>query len=145
MYVSTGILRYSPVTNSCPSLRVDIDHGIIGYYRSLVPKHIQLNKQKHDPHISVVRKEQPPLMEYWGKHEGETVEFVYDGLLQFGSVYCWLDVWSLPLEAIRTELGLPIRSPFVVPPAGYTHCFHFSVGNVKNTGTIFDNVREPLM
>lgn len=134
LYQSSGILKYNdPSEKVGYRLVVEIDPGITDYYRALIPPWFpKLNRQLYPPHISVVRREVPPLPELWGLHEGEEVEFTYDNVIQNGKVYWWLNCFSARLEEIRLELGLPVDSPYTRPPEGYLKCFHSSLGNTKN-------------
>ena len=126
LFTSTGTLRYG-VTN----LVLDVDQGLSDYYRALMPKSIRTNKQMYPAHISVVRKENPPNMELWGKYAGELIEFQYSNVIRNGTVYYWLDAWSKRLEEIRLELGLPVDSPYTRPPDGMSKTFHITLGNIK--------------
>lgn len=117
---STGILEYGN-GNSGLKLTVKIDPNIYFYYRSLIPKAICLNHQKFEPHISVVRKEIPQNMNFWGKYEKEKVEFEYDSFVYHGEIYYWLNAYSKRLEEIRLELGLPLSRKI----------FHITLGNIK--------------
>jgi hypothetical protein len=83
-------------------------------------------------HISVVRKEVPPVLSAWEKYQNEPINFNYSPEIHFGSVYIWLNVFSTELEAIRRELGLPVSSQYTLPPEGFVKCFHCSIGNFKN-------------
>jgi hypothetical protein len=130
MYKSMGIFSYS--VPPLLSLRVAIDPEITRYYRSFVPKWIVSNRQMYAPHISVVRKETPPLMGHWGKYEGHEVEFEYENIVRFGEVYLWLNCFSVRLEEVRIELGLPVHSPYTLPPEGFNHCYHTTIGNFKD-------------
>lgn len=112
-------------------LVVEIDSEISGYYRSLIPKWIHSNRQLYPPHISVVRKEVPKIMAAWNKYDGQEIEFWYENIIHFGSVYLWLNAFSSRLEEIRVELGLPISNIYTLPPEGYTKCFHITLGNFK--------------
>jgi hypothetical protein len=129
MFTSTGILRYGD--DPC-KLVLEIDQQISDYYLRLLPKSISYNRQKYRAHVSVVRKEIPVNMEFWRKYEGEEVEFFYEGIVRFSENYCWLNVFSVRLEEIRLELGLPVDSPFTLPPAGFSKCYHTTIGNFKN-------------
>lgn len=128
LYSSVGTLRYFQGDFGY-KLIVEIDPQIMEYYRSLLPKYIKTNKQKYAPHISAVRKEVPN--EYWGKYEGEKIDFYYSPIIQFGKVYCWLNCYCKRLEAIRLELGLPVSSPYTRPPEGFEKTFHVTLGNFK--------------
>jgi hypothetical protein len=130
LFESWGPLRYSIGTASY-KLVVEVDKGIVNYYRDLLPKYIYLNRQMYAPHISVIRHEVPPNLEHWGKYEGEEVRFFYKPSVRHGTVYYWLDVFCVRLEEIRLELGLPVSSPYTRPPDGFSKCFHCTIGNVK--------------
>lgn len=110
---------------------MECDQAIADYYRALIPKYKKPAPQRYGAHVSVVRKEIPDLAA-WGRHEGESVEYVYTGTVYFGRVYCWLNVFCTRLEEVRTELGLPVRSEYTLPPEGFTKCFHMTIGNYKN-------------
>lgn len=129
MFRSVGTLRYH--NEPLLKLVVDIDQEISNYYRSLLPKYIKPNPQMYGAHISVVRREIPPNMEFWGKYEGEEIEFFYEPGVKFDKVYCWLNVWCNRLEDIRKELGLPVFSKYTIPPEGFLKCFHTTIGNFK--------------
>ncbi len=126
---SSGTLRY----HSDPyKLTVEVDPEIVRYYRSLVPKSIKLNQQMYAPHISVVRNEIPKNMEVWGKYDGQKIMFCYSNWVYFGTVYAWLNAFSEELERIRIELGLPVRTEYIRPPADkWIKCFHITIGNQK--------------
>ena len=130
LYKSIGTLRYENKGGKY-KLIVEVDQGISDYYRSLIPKWITVNPQMYRAHISVVRREIPVNLEYWGKYEGEKIEFSYEGIVRQGTVYFWLNVFCVRLEEIRKELGLPVRSEYTIPPEGFTKCFHCTIGNQK--------------
>lgn len=136
LYKSSGKLRYSHHEGAVGfKLILEVDPGIASLYRALIPKHVGLNHTRYDPHISVVRREQTVNMDYWGKYEGEEVEFEYDTEVHHGKVYWWLNAFSTRLEEIRVELGLPISSEYTRPPDGYEKVFHITLGNTKFLGT----------
>ena len=112
-------------------LNVMVDPGIVSYYRSLIPKYVHLNPQAFAPHISVVRRETPVNMDFWGKYEGEEVKFAYGNVVHHGKVYYWLNAFSERLEEIRLELGLPVSTEYTRPPDSYTKVFHITIGNTK--------------
>lgn len=126
LFFSSGVIHYRP-----DHLVVDVDQEITRYYRSLLPKTIYLNTQMYSSHISIVRKETPRHPQFWGKYEGQTVGFYYNNVIRNGTLYYWLDVFSIRFEIIRVELGLTVSSPFIEPPPGFLHCFHTTLGNVK--------------
>lgn len=128
LHKSTGVLRYS---KDGLNLRLSVCQGIVDLYRDLLPKSIRLNRQAFPAHISVVRKEVPPRMEFWRKYEGERLDFHYSPVVHHGKVYYWLNAFSTRLEAVRLELGLPVHSQYTLPPEGFTKCFHVTIGNIK--------------
>ena len=126
LFKSTGKLHYGET-----KLVVEIDQGLSEYYFSLVPKYVKLNPQRYGAHISVVRKEVPPKMEYWKKYQDEPIEFFYDPFIFNGTVYYWMNAFSSRLEEVRHELGLPVSSEYTRPPGGFFKCFHMTLGNTK--------------
>lgn len=132
LHTSIGTLHYS--VGHSHSLRVNIDQGIMLYYRALIPKSISTNKPMYEAHISVVRKETPVHLDHWEKYEGHEVEFQYEPIVRFGEVYCWLNCFSVRLEEIRVELGLAVHSLYTLPPEGFKKCFHSTIGNFKELG-----------
>lgn len=130
LYSSIGRLKYD-VGEFGYKLILEVDPELVNYYRSLVPKWIKINRQMYAPHISVVRKEIPPNLNEWGKHEGREVEFAYANIVYNGTIYYWLNAFSGRLEKIRQELGLPVTSEYTRPPDGWIKCFHITIGNRK--------------
>lgn len=130
LYTSKGTLRYEK-RGDAYKLIVEVDQGISDYYRSLIPKWIAVQPQMYPAHVSVVRKETPINVEYWGRYEGEEIAFVYENIVRSGKVYFWLNVFCKRLEVVRLELGLPVRSEYTIPPEGFTKCFHCTIGNQK--------------
>jgi hypothetical protein len=130
LYQSKGILRYS-IVDIGYKLIVEVDQGISDFYRRLIPKARYVKPQMYSAHISVVRRETPPNLEFWGKYDGEEIEFWYDTDIKWGKVYYWLNTFSERLEFIRTELGLPVSSEYTRPPEGFIKCFHCTIGNTK--------------
>lgn len=127
LFTSVGFLHYEE-----NKAIVEVDQGIVDFYRFLIPKYYYAKPQKYKAHISVVRKETPPNMQCWGKYEGEQIEFHYSNIIHYDNVYFWLNAFCKRLEEIRLELGLPVSSPYTLPPAGFDKCFHISVANCKN-------------
>jgi len=126
LYQSTGPLHYEG-----SKLIVAVDPHIALFYRSLIPKYHGVTGQRYAPHISVVRKENPCIMEVWGKHEGEMVDFFYDPIIDNDDRYWWLNVYSHRLEEIRIELGLPNINMYKTPASGFRKIFHMTLGNTK--------------
>lgn len=127
---SLGVLRYINDNRIGYKLIVEIDQDICDFYRHLIPKWYDIRPQKYPAHISVVRHEAVPKLEYWGKYEGELIDFCYDTEIQRDKVYWWLNVNANRLCEIRLELGLSQHSKFSRPPDG-TECFHTTIGNCK--------------
>lgn len=130
MFQSSGVVHYDTDNVQHPKLVVLVDTELARYYRSLLPKSIKINLPLYAPHISVVRKE-AVVSDKWGIYEGRQIQFYYDGVVHMGTVYCWLNIFSVELEAIRLELGLPVHSPYTLPPEGFKKCFHCTLGNFK--------------
>jgi hypothetical protein len=126
LFASSGVLHYED-----KKLVVLADQQISDYYRALIPKYYQVRPQKYRAHISVVRKETPPNMAIWKKHEGERIEFQYGSYLHNDERYWWLNCFCVRLEDIRRELGLSVSSPYTRPPGGFEKCFHMTIGNTK--------------
>jgi hypothetical protein len=114
-------------------LVVNADQELSNYYRVLIPKWKNAKSQMYPAHITVVREglEEPKNLEFWGKYQGEKIEFYYSPEVQEGTVYFWLNIFSVRLEEIRIELGLSVHSEYTLPPEGFTKCFHMTVGNKK--------------
>jgi hypothetical protein len=129
-FPSSGELRYSIQEGYGYRLVVDVDPGIHQLSRALIPKSARVARPMYPPHISVVRKQVPTILEAWGKHEGRVVEFEYDNWIFNDETYWWLRVYSKELEEIRVELGLLPHSHWTVGPDG-ERCFHTTVGNNK--------------
>jgi len=132
MHESQGILRYEK-TDTWYRLTVEVDRGLSDYYRNLIPKWHYVQPQKWPAHITVVRpiKETPVTLEYWDRYEGEEINFFYEPYVYSGRVYYWLNIWCARLEDIRRELGMPVTSPYTLPPEGFAKCFHCTIGNKK--------------
>lgn len=130
LFLSTGILRY--YKGEGYKLIVEIDQEIVNYYYSLVPKYVDLSRQMYSAHISVVRKETPVNLCNWNKYENKSISFHYENIIRNGTVYYWLDCFSVSLEEIRMELGLSVSSEYTRPPDGFSKCFHTTIGNVKH-------------
>jgi hypothetical protein len=130
VFQSTGTLRYSADYR----LVVEVCDGLAAYYRSMIPKCYPVQRPRWDAHITVVRsmKETPPITALWGKYEGETVTFNYEPEIRIDKTYYWLNVWCDRLAKIRTELGLPPKSRWTMPPDAH-ECFHVTVANRKQS------------
>lgn len=132
LHYSSGPLRYSRTSDGGYKLIVEVEKDLAEFYRSLIPKWITVNRQMYPPHISVVRKEVPPKLELWGKHEGEEIKFAYSNHIYNGEVYWWINAFSERLEQVRLELGLPVSSQYTRPPSDrWIRCFHITLANRK--------------
>lgn len=132
IFWSSGPLKYT-IDNSGYKLNLIVDQSISDYYRSLIPKYIDLNRQKYPAHISVIRKETPANIDLWGKYEGLELKFAYTNLIFRGTIYYWLNAFSKELEEIRLELGLPVSTQYTRPPGDFIKCFHITIGNTKGS------------
>lgn len=133
LYPSLGKLHYED-DGGRYRLAVHVNQELANYYFSLIPKWIEVNRPRWPAHITVVRweKETPVNLEFWGKYQGEAVEFFYSPVIHHGKVYFWLNCFCTQLEEIRRELGLPVRSEYTLPPEGFVKCFHMTIGNTKD-------------
>lgn len=133
MLTSSGTLHYDNRRQDFghQKLVLSADQALSDLYRALCPKYLRLNPQRYPAHVSVVRKEIPPQMEYWNKYEGEEIEFFYQPYVHGGTIYYWLNIFCTRLEEIRAELGLEVSSSFTRPPDGFVKCFHLTLGNIK--------------
>lgn len=127
MVQGEGVLRYR--TEIGFRLVVDIDPAITAFYRALVPKTVRLNRQKFDPHITVLREDALPKPAAWRAYEGERILFEYIPEIRVGDVFFWLEVYSERLGDIREELGLSRMGPGARPP-DEKDCFHTTLGNL---------------
>jgi hypothetical protein len=133
LHKSTGILRYTSNKDSFYRLALEVDQELSNYYRSLIPKWVDVSRPRWPAHITIVRpeKETPIHLDSWGKYEGEELDFLYAPEVQQGKIYFWLNAFCQKLENIRLELGLPVRSEYTLPPEGFKKCFHITIGNCK--------------
>jgi hypothetical protein len=121
-----GTLEYGESRDGEPKAVLQMDDNIGKYYRSLIPKYIYARAPMYPTHVTVVRngREKPVNMEYWGKYEGEQVEYEYSPLIGLDYPYYFLRAWSSRIEEIRLELGLPKCRPEF-------NDFHITIANVK--------------
>lgn len=127
-FESEGKIQYGPGKRAVAWA----DQGISDFYRRLIPKYCYPQPQLYPAHITIVRLrlESAKNMDVWGKYEGEIIPFVYDSEVHFDGTYFYLNVQSNRIGDIREELGLP-RFRFGDLGAE-KHCYHISIGNVKN-------------
>jgi hypothetical protein len=122
MINSSGILHYGPDIRAI----VTVDQSIVSFYKALIPKYYNVERQRYNAHITVIRFgiEIPKYMAYFGKYEGEEINFEYDTQIRFDGKYYYLQVYSKRIENIRLELGLP--------KFRRDNCYHITIGNNKN-------------
>src|SRR5690242_10560799 len=121
---SVGIFRYSPTVGGSLMRRdggttkwwliIDCDPNLGRYLRHQFTMAVYRTRKVQGPlwgtHISVVRGEEPPLKEAWGRLSGQQVEFEYEFAVQETDGYLWVPVRCEPALRHREELGLP-REP----------------------------------
>jgi hypothetical protein len=139
-FTARGILTYNTVSyDGWPILGIAkavirVDQGISDYYRSLIPAYFYAQPQLYPAHITVVRTRiEDPDFNYWRKYQGETITFEYNGVVQYGQKYFYLDVFSDRIGDIREELGLP-RFRFTELGAE-RGCYHLTIANRKQQCT----------
>ena len=121
MFSSKATIKY--FNDYCVAI---IDNSIVSYYCSLIPKYIQFQKQATQPHITVVRKDKETgwNKDLWKFKDNTTIQFQYNGPINYNSPYFFLDCWSDDIGDIRTKLGLQtFRQPF--------KSYHITLGNTK--------------
>ena len=132
MFQSSGLFQYSDPSEEL-RLVVAVDPDLTAFYRSLLPKSVRFNKPRWPAHCTIVRtgKENPKNLEYWYKYGSDVVTFNYDPYIYEDNTYFWLNVWCDLFVDIRTELGLPAKSRWTLPPSGGHQCFHITIANKK--------------
>lgn len=130
LFTSHGRLRYTRPEGRW-KLIVECDQQLADYYESLMPPWIERQRPRYRAHISVVRNVVPPVKEPWGRYEGERIEFAYSNYVHEGTVYFWLNAFSVRLEEVRQELGLNVHDQYTLPPGGFRKCFHLTLANRK--------------
>lgn len=128
MFSSIGKLIYS---ENPYKLIVEVDDEIGRYYRSFIPKPVNIKRPLYPSHISVIRNEIPILPSYWKRYHNQEIKFDYEHYIYNGPIYYWLNIFSVTLEDIRDELGLDTTSQYTKSPDG-RHKFHITIGNTKH-------------
>lgn len=133
LYQSSGILKYEIIPEYGYRVILETQDDLSDYYRSLIPKYIEIRPQKYNSHISIVRKEIPLILENWGKFDGQEIKFLYNNYINFDNRYFWLNCFSKDLETVRTSLGLELKnhSSDNYLLEGYLKRFHLTIGNKK--------------
>lgn len=131
LYKTKGILEYGNNWR----LTVNVDQELTNYYRSLIPKWMDVQRPRWPAHITVVREglEIPVHKEFWNKYNNKTIDFLYEPKVFHGEVYYWLNIYCLELEDIRSELGLSRHSKYTEPPERFRfkYTFHCTIANKK--------------
>ena len=127
MIEGKGTLRYSSTFEEMKWwLVVDCDKEIGKYYRNLYyllhHKCRELQRPAWESHISVIRNEEPPKKDLWGKYNGLNITYQYNPVIRNNGIYFWLDVECNQLLDIREEIGLD-REPYFP--------LHLTVANAK--------------
>jgi hypothetical protein len=127
-FIGTGTLVYDPVRKekSQPWWAIlECDPDYCKYYTKLWEWEtgVKLHAPRWGSHCSVVKGEEPPNKEFWGRYQNQPVQFVYtpEELLTDGD-YVWLRVLSQHLQDIRLEMGLSQK------PFNNAIGFHITVG-----------------
>lgn len=113
-YRLIGKLRYSPQLLGGKSDKwwavIDCDEVIGKYYRELyrISHHgtKELQRPAWDAHITVVRNEEPPNKDEWGRYEGWEIPFVVFPPCETNGHYVWVPVWCSFAFDMRKDLGL---------------------------------------
>lgn len=129
MFSSTARIEYR-IDDGQRWVTAWMDPSLLDYYFTFVPKNRRVFKPRWKAHATVVRPEDNPQMELWGKHEGEKVDLIYDPYLWEDEVrgIWWFNLWSQAMEQIRIELNCTIISRITKPPRpGYNKCFHCTI------------------
>ena len=102
-----------------------IDQQIIAYYMSLIPRYINLCRQRFPAHVTISRKsKENPSYENWGYRNGDVINIECDSVLSCDSEYYFLNCYSNEIIEIRNNLGLPDYR------VGFDR-FHITIGNLK--------------
>lgn len=123
MFKSVGKLE---VSGNPFKIIVAVDKGLADFYRSLIPKSVNLQPQRYAPHITVARHDNVSVT----FDLSEYVEFEYSNYIFNNHMYYWLEVRSELLKQIRRQLDLPLLSELTKSPDG-KHDFHITLGNLK--------------
>lgn len=131
LYNSIGVLKYDIIPSYGFRLVLEIEQDIVDYYYSLIPKYYGVKSQQYKAHISVVRKETPPYLYFWGKYQDRPIRYFWEPTIYHENNYWWLDCFCLELEEIRKELGLWYKGKYTMPPKPWGKYFHCTIGNNK--------------
>ena len=111
-HFSTGKLLYDPGKGTKKFdpwwVILECDKGIVDFYIWLAARNgVVISKNLlWGSHISVVKGEEPPKKENWGKDFGEVRLWHTNIIRTDNGMHAWVDAWSEDLAKIRQELGL---------------------------------------
>jgi len=113
--------------NCCPDLG--------RYYRTLFimgtwnTRPIQI--PTYAPHVSIVKRIEPPNKRAWGKYKNKKIQFFYNHTIHYKKPYYGLMVSCPEADRIRKELGLrPMADPLW--SIDMSMPYHLTIGNDKN-------------
>lgn len=121
LFHATGRVIYGPGVR----VVLDVDQGIVNFYRSLIPKTIPINGLRNKAHITIVRTgvESPNFLK-WGVDSGRQLSYTYSNEIIIDRLYAVLPVWSEDIGSLREKLGLPrFRRGF--------NKYHITIGHFK--------------
>lgn len=126
MYTIKGTIRY--YNDYCVAY---LSKDFIRYYRSIMPKYLEINPPMCNSHVTIVRRNIDKINNYknWSKHEGKIIDINYNNTIYFDGLYYYMDCYSTEIEKIRLELGLQKYRP------GF-NSYHITIGNTKNGNNI---------
>lgn len=103
-----------------------IDQELVDYYRSMIPKHIWIQKTKFPAHITVVRGPVETWNYFrWGLDNGAIYSYNYFPEISFSGKYCFLNAESEEIGLLREALGLSeFRNTF--------NNYHITIARLNN-------------
>lgn len=130
LFEISGKLDYSVVAGGF-RLVADMDVKFAHYYYSLLPKYLRVVKTGYSPHVTIVRfRIDSPVLDNWGKRQGQIVKMMYWPVIRNDEKFFWLDMFSLELEEIRQELRLPLPGQRKPSNPMYLRTFHMTLGKL---------------
>ena len=109
-------------------LILECDREIGRYLRHLYTVSVHHTRQLQEPlwgtHVSVVRDEEPPHLEFWEEVAGDEVVLHYEPEIRIANGFAFAPVRCEPALDYRERLGLP-RQP--------EYPLHLTIGNLRST------------
>ena len=137
-FTTVGVCRFSPPLGRDGStsrrdgkttewwMIVECDRGIGALFRALYYAHSHRIRSLNEPlwgtHVSIIRDEQPTIMDDWKSLDGKPVEIKYTNRVEFHSGYAVVPAECDALLDYRSSLGLPRQPEFPL---------HMTIGNLK--------------